>query len=270
MPELPEVETIKRDLEPSVRGQRILRVEAKPDPRYRELEHAVGKRIEAVRRRGKYLLFDLGETELVIHLGMTGRLGFAPELPPLGHLRVNFRLEEGWLYFNDPRRFGKVFLVPKGEYASMPTLAEMGPEPFENFSFEPFFEQVRKVSSIKPALLSQRIVAGLGNIYVDEALFLAGIHPERGKLEREEAERLFRAIPDVLALAIERRGTTLRDYRDGRGQYGTNQDFLRVFDRTGEPCPRCGTAIEKKWVGGRGTHYCPHCQVYEKRTTPHN
>jgi formamidopyrimidine-DNA glycosylase len=267
MPELPEVETIRLDLIDPLLGRSIDRVEQRiDDPHYVNLEAAQTRTIRDLRRRGKYLIADLGDRELVLHLGMTGQLGVVREVPShLRHLHVLFHLDDGThLFFNDQRRFGRLIVVTAGDYTAIPTLATMGPEPLgPDFRYEPFAEAVAKATTIKPLLLSQRIVAGLGNIYVDEALHLARIHPERGRLSRKEARRLFEAIPAVLTGGLERRGTTFKDYRDGMGRYGTNQDFLRVFDREGQPCPVCGRPIEKIWVSQRGTHFCPTCQPRE-------
>lgn len=266
MPELPEVETIRRDLEPLLVGRTVtavdLRVEAPYAARYVNLDEAVGREVRALRRRGKYLIGDLGDRELIVHLGMTGQVGVRPEEPDHKHLRVLFALDDGArFFFADQRRFGKLHVVTPRDYAAMPTLAEMGPEPFDpEFHFEPFADVMSRVSNVKAALLSQKPVSGLGNIYVDEALHLARIHPERGFLKRAEAKRLFQAIPEVLGTGIRNRGTTFKDYRDGMGNYGTNQDFLKVYDREGEPCRVCGTTIRKLRVAQRGTYYCPRCQ----------
>ncbi|HEY9897567.1 MAG TPA: bifunctional DNA-formamidopyrimidine glycosylase/DNA-(apurinic or apyrimidinic site) lyase [Pantanalinema sp.] len=264
MPELPEVETIRTDLEPLLLGRRITRVaQALVDPHYRDLRDAEGRRVEALRRRGKYMIAALGDRDLVIHLGMTGQLAVAAA-PSAGmrHLRVSFFLDDGTgLFFNDPRRFGRLQVVPPGAYGTIPTLAAMGPEPLSpEFGLEAFARRTARARTLKPLLLNQKVVAGLGNIYVDEALHLAGLHPERGALSFAEAERLHAAIREVLRHGIEHRGTTFRDYRDGMGRYGTNQDFLRVFAREKAACPVCSTPILKTRVGGRGTYYCPECQ----------
>jgi formamidopyrimidine-DNA glycosylase len=264
MPELPEVETIRTDLEPFLLGRRIARVtQALEDPHYRDLMEAEGRFIEALGRRGKYLIAGLGEKELVIHLGMTGQLAVAA-VPSamLRHLHVHFLLDDGAsLYFNDPRRFGWLHVVPAGDYRTIPTLAAMGPEPLSpQFDLAVFARQLARARTLKPLLLSQKVVAGLGNIYVDEALYLAGLHPQRGALSKAEAERLHAAIREVLRQGIAHRGTTFKDYRDGLGRYGTHQDFLRVFAREGETCLACGTPIVKTRVSGRGTYYCPVCQ----------
>lgn len=264
MPELPEVETIRRDLAPLLEGRAITRVtEAIADPHYRHLADAVGRTVHRLRRRGKYMIADLGDRELVIHLGMTGQVGVMPEVPPsLRHVHVRFDLDDGSVFFfNDQRRFGYLMVVEPGDYRSIPTLAAMGPEPLEgDFAFEPFAQAMARAKTLKPLLLSQRVVAGLGNIYVDEALHRAKLHPECGALTRPEARRLYDAIRAVLATGIENRGTTFKDYRDGMGRYGTNQAFLWAFDQEGKPCRMCGGLIAKTRVGNRGTYLCPHCQ----------
>lgn len=266
MPELPEVETIRADLEPHLLGRRIVAAEILVESafagRYVNLDQALERRIQALRRRGKYLLLDLGDRELIVHLGMTGQVGVKPPAPEPKHLRLRFRLDDASVFFfADQRRFGKVHVVPTGDYAAMPTLAGMGPEPFgPEFRFDSFAEAMSRTKNVKALLLSQKPVSGLGNIYVDEALHMARIHPARGALERAEAERLFRAIPEVLATGIRNRGTTFKDYRDGMGNYGSNQAFLRVYDRAGEPCPECRTPIVKLRVAQRGTYHCPTCQ----------
>lgn len=264
MPELPEVETIRTDLEPLLVGRDIIRVaQALEDPHYRNLRAAEGRRVRALRRRGKYMIAELGDKELVVHLGMTGQIAVAAQPPDaMRHLHVRFQLDDGTgCFFNDPRRFGWLQVVDPGVYEGIPTLATMGPEPLgEEFAFEAFAERMAGARTLKPLLLNQKVVAGLGNIYADEALHLAGLHPERGRLTRSEARRLHAAIREVLRRGIANRGTTFKDYRDGMGRYGTNQDFLGVFDREGEPCPVCATLIVKTWVGGRGTHLCPACQ----------
>jgi formamidopyrimidine-DNA glycosylase (fpg) len=266
MPELPEVETIRNDLEPLLVGRRVTRVDLLVEldfqARYVRLDEAVGRNMRALRRRGKYLIADLGDRELIVHLGMTGQVGVKATDPGLKHLRVAFTLDDGAVFFfADQRRFGKIHVVSPGDYAAMPTLAEMGPEPMEKeFRFEPFAAAMNAASNVKALLLSQKPVSGLGNIYVDEALHLAKIHPARGHLTRAEAKRLFQAIPQVLSTGITNRGTTFKDYRDGMGNYGTNQDFLLVYDRAGEPCRTCQTPIVKLRVAQRGTYICPRCQ----------
>lgn len=265
MPELPEVETIRNDLAPELVQQTIKRVEVLfADPHYQNLEEASGRTIHSLTRRGKYLIAHLGDRELLIHLGMTGQVGVQQEVPrDLRHVHVRFWLGNGNVfYFNDQRRFGRLIVVRPGDYAALPTLAAMGPEPLsDDFDLHDFTSKVARVKTIKALLLSQQAVAGIGNIYADEALFLARIHPQQGQLTAIEAKRLHEAIRQVLSHGVENRGTTFKDYRDGNGKYGNNQDFLNVFDRTGAPCPRCKTPIQKLRVAGRGAHLCPNCQI---------
>ncbi|MBM4360870.1 MAG: bifunctional DNA-formamidopyrimidine glycosylase/DNA-(apurinic or apyrimidinic site) lyase [Deltaproteobacteria bacterium] len=268
MPELPEVETVRRELGPWLTGRTILearRVEAPAGPKYANLARASGQRILDVSRRGKFLLLPLsGGDELVVHLGMTGVI--SPE-KPAGHLRVELVLsgpQPDRLYFRDARRFGRFLVVRAGAYAALPTLAALGPEPFDPaFTDEVFAASLaRSRGPVKPLLLSQRIVAGLGNIYVDEALFEVGVHPLRpaNRVTPSEAAALRRASIAILERAIAHRGTTFSDYRTVNGQVGEYASRLAVYAHEGEPCPRCGTAIEKLVVGQRGTHFCPACQ----------
>lgn len=273
MPELPEVETMVRDLAPRVEGRTITAVRADfPGivvwPAYDELAARVtGQGIEGVERRGKYAIFRLASGDaLIIHRGMTGSLLWRQPGEPLeSHVRITFTLSGGAeLRFNDPRKFGKVYAMEgQGKERPLPWTG-MGPEPL-NGGFTPagLAGSLRgRTGLIKPLLLGQRIVAGLGNIYVDEALFQAGVHPERRAhtLTAEEIERLHGAIREVLIAAVEGRGTTFSSYADIEGRAGRYQDALLVFQRAGKPCPRCGTEIVRLVVGGRGTHVCPRCQ----------
>lgn len=265
MPELPEVETIRCDLAPKLVGQTIMQVEVLlQDPHYQGLAEATGRTIRSLHRRGKYLIAALGDRELLLHLGMTGQVGVQATVPSeLRHVHVRFLLGNGQtFYLNDQRRFGRAIVVHPGDYAALPTLAAMGPEPLsEAFDLEEFTSRVARVKTIKALLLSQQAVAGVGNIYADEALFVAKIHPQQGQLTATEAEHLHAAIRQVLAHGVEHRGTTFKDYRDGMGNYGSHQAFLNVFDRTDLPCPTCQTLIQKLRVAGRGTHLCPACQI---------
>lgn len=274
MPELPEVETVRRELEPWLTGRTIRdarRVDAPAGPKYRGLERASGQRILAVNRRGKFLLLPLsGGDELVLHLGMTGIV--SPERPA-SHLRAELTLSgptPNHLYFRDARRFGRCLVVRAGEYGSLPTLAKLGPEPFDPaFTDESFSASLARARGpIKPLLLSQRVVAGLGNIYVDEALFEAKVHPLRpaNRVTREEAALLRSASLAILERAIAHRGTTISDYRTVNGNVGEYATRLSVYGHEGEPCPSCGRAIVKMVVGQRGTHFCPRCQPKGRRT----
>ncbi len=267
MPELPEVETVRRELEPWLVGRRIRRarrVDAPRGPKYAGLERARGRRILGVARRGKFLLLPLsGGLELVIHLGMTGTL---TAREPDGHVRAVLELHgraPARLYFRDPRRFGRMLVVGAGDYAALPTLARMGPEPLsDDFQAPAFFAALQSSSAIKTLLLGQRPVAGLGNIYADEALWTARIHPRREarQLSRRKTYELCDAIEAVLSAGVEAGGTTLRDYRSLGGQPGGYAPKLQVYGRAGEPCPRCGAAICRIVVGGRSSHLCPRCQ----------
>jgi formamidopyrimidine-DNA glycosylase len=267
MPELPEVETIRRQLAPWLTGRRIRfarRVDAPAGPKYDGLERAAGQRIEAVGRRGKFLLCPLsGGDELVVHLGMSGALRCDQ---PSGHLRVEVGLDGApprRLYFEDPRRFGRFLVVHAGDYRALPTLARMGREPFdEALDAAAFHGALDTPTPIKTHLLSQRPVAGLGNIYVDEALWRVRLHPSRPSrsLRRPQAAALLAAIRAVLGEALAMHGTTLRNYRRVDGGRGSFASELAVYGRTAEPCLRCGSAIARIVLGARGTHFCPRCQ----------
>ena len=268
IPELPEVETIRRQLSPWLTGRTIVsanRADAPPGPKYAHLEQAAGGKILAVNRRGKFLILplDIGH-ELIIHLGMTGVL---TPVRPAGHLRVVIELNPGpdaSLYFQDIRRFGRFFTALRGDRSGCPSLLGMGPEPLSDaFTLDGFVQALRSLAAIKTRLLSQRAVAGLGNIYVDEALWQIGVHPERRAegLEREDVAALRSSIIALLRDAVEQGGTTLNNYRNVRGEAGAFKSQLQVYGRTNEPCMRCGTAIRRSVVGQRGTHWCPRCQA---------
>ena len=264
VPELPEVETTRRQIEPLVVGKRIERIEHDSPHRYVNTHLAHDRIIRGISRRGKYLIMHLngnGEPlELIVHLGMTG--GFRPQ--PGRHTRVTLHLEgDAALYFQDSRRFGRWAVIPAGAYASMPTLSNMGPEPLtDDFDETAFVTAALTAPAVKPWLLSQIPVAGVGNIYADESLWRAGIHPAQTRLTREEARRLHAAIRDVLAQAVIAGGSTLSDnsYAQPDGTPGYFQVQHSVYAREGHPCPRCGQTIEKTVLGQRGTHYCPQCQ----------
>jgi formamidopyrimidine-DNA glycosylase len=268
MPELPEVETVRRELEPWLTGRTIVRARrasAPPGPKYARLERASGQRIVAVGRRGKFLVLPLdGGDDLVVHLGMTGVI---TSVRPASHVRAVLELDgeaPSVLYFQDPRRFGRFLTVPSGDYRSLPTLHHLGPEPLDP-SFRPraFHEALaHSRAPIKALLLGQRPVAGVGNIYADEALWRARIHPRvpAGELTRAQAAALLRAIRAVLARSIELQGTTFRDYRTVNGQPGAFVAELAAYGHEGDPCRRCRAPLRKIVVGGRGTCFCPGCQ----------
>lgn len=271
MPELPEVETLARDLCRLLCGAEFKAVTiywprsvAMPSPE--ELAHGLpGQRVMAVGRRGKFLQLSLsGPSYLLIHLRMTGHVQVEPATTPLdAHARVVLDLTDGRrLVFSDPRKFGRLYWLTQPDLV----LGALGPEPLADDLTLGTFRSLlaTRKGALKPLLLNQALLAGLGNIYTDEALFRAGLHPLRkaNTLTAGEAERLYTAIRDVLQQAIGNRGTTLADarYRDAEGQPGHNRENLRVYHRAGEPCQCCGTPIERTVVGGRGTHFCPHCQ----------
>ncbi|HWG57372.1 MAG TPA: bifunctional DNA-formamidopyrimidine glycosylase/DNA-(apurinic or apyrimidinic site) lyase [Gaiellaceae bacterium] len=270
MPELPEVETVRRALAPVLEGRTFARVEIE-DPRlvrpHEPLEVAAeleGERVRTVDRRGKYLLvrFESGRT-LVVHLRMTGSVLHEPG-EGLLHRRARVELDDGTCFvYRDVRRFGTWELVEPGELE--PYLAErLGVEPLGRFTAAALGERLAgRRAPVKAALLDQRTVAGLGNIYVDEALWYARLHPLRtaGSLEGDELRRLHRGIRRALALGIARQGSTLSDYRLPDGSEGTMQREFRAYGRTGEPCDRCGTELAKTRVAGRGTWFCPRCQT---------
>ena len=207
-----------------------------------------------------------GDTvDLVLHLGMTGSFRFAeePRHDDLDHVRAWFALsDDRYLLFNDPRRFGRVSVVPQDDHSSIPTLAALGPEPLgPDFTVDRFADDLQRTSAtVKAALLGQRIVAGVGNIYADESLWRARIHPLSRRVGRDRAARLHAAVVEVIRGAVQREGTTFRDYQMVNGQSGRNADFLDVYGRGGEPCPRCGTELRHTVVAQRGTTYCPRCQ----------
>ena len=264
MPELPEVETIRRQLDPVLAGRSVVAAASHPSAKFAEAVEATGAQIERVRRRGKYLLFDLDDDrELIVHLGMTGVLSVPAEPPESAYIRAQWQLDDGnWLIFDDVRRFGRIRVVPAGDYATIATLHALGPEPFdEAFTAQHLHAALNKGSRrIKTQLLSQRPVAGLGNIYADEALWLARVRPTARSITKPAAARLRDACVEVLASAINNGGTTLRDYRNAEGGAGNNQFYLRCYGRSGEPCERCGTALRSKQVDARTTTWCPSCQ----------
>lgn len=262
MPELPEVETIVRALAPRLKGRRIENAEFRsllvlrgdPEETSRGL---TGQRIRAVRRHGKFILFELEhERCLAVHLGMTGRLLLDGVAGP--HTRVLLTLDRGVLLYDDIRKLGRLELCD-----GLPSrLSKLGPDPL-SIDFERFADLLRKHRScLKALLLNQTFLRGMGNIYADEALFRARIHPLAigSRLRKERAQRLYRAIVSVLAEAIERRGSSVSNYVDADGRAGTFQLLHNVYRRTGQPCTVCSTPIRRILVAQRGTHFCPHCQ----------
>ena len=263
MPELPEVETVRRQLEPLVVGRTIVEAWGHPSAKFSSAPLAGGAGIASVGRRGKYLVLGLDDRrELIVHLGMTGQLRMRPEGPD-PYVRAWWALDDaGVLELRDVRRFGRVGVVPAGEWASLPTLARQGPEPWDRVLDDGgLWRNLRRSRArVKTQLLSQRPLAGVGNIYADEALWRASVHPGRRTVTRAEADRLLVALRAVLEQGIANGGTTLRDYRAVDGAPGTNQLELACYGRSGLPCLRCGAPLRRTVVDGRGTTHCAVCQ----------
>jgi formamidopyrimidine-DNA glycosylase len=270
MPELPEVETVVRELRPHLVGRSIAdarvdwaRTIAEPAEDVTRFRAGVrGRQISSLGRRGKFVVLGLSDGQsLLIHLRMSGRLLLVPRGVPR-HLRVVFDLSGGErLYFYDQRKFGRIWLVDDLDSV----VGDLGPEPLsEGFTLDLFRALLaRRRGMLKPLLLNQRFVVGLGNIYVDEALFRAGLHPRRtaDTLTTEEIGRLYSVVRAVLRQALEHHGTTF----DGifvrpQGEEGRHQEGLSIYGRGGLPCTRCATPVERIVVSGRGTHFCPRCQ----------
>jgi formamidopyrimidine-DNA glycosylase len=291
MPELPEVETIKRGLERLLPGKKVLNVECIDSPKSfpnppSEVEHFLyGATITSVRRRAKVLLIELSsDYTLVIHLKMTGQLVYVgaerfgaghPNDSLLGVLpdrstRVVLTFSDGsHLYFNDQRKFGWIRLMPTIAVPEIDFMKRVGPEPLEeSFTAAEFLPRIRRRNNttVKAAILDQTVLAGVGNIYADESLWAAKIHPAtrvRDVADKKLAQ-LLTEIKKVMTLSIDKGGSTDKNYVDAEGKRGSYLSFANVFRREGQPCPRCGTSIEKLRVAGRGTHVCPSCQ-YEER-----
>ncbi|MFA6306877.1 MAG: bifunctional DNA-formamidopyrimidine glycosylase/DNA-(apurinic or apyrimidinic site) lyase [Patescibacteria group bacterium] len=283
MPELPEVETIVRDLNRGLKNKKIIGIESLDHKVFQlsggKIKEAVGKKIKAVKRRAKMIIIDLGELSLIVHLKMTGQLVYkiktkiiagghpilnqAQELPNK-FTRVIFRFnDKSALYFNDVRRFGWIKLVSLGELKSIGR--SLGVEPLSPKFTLKYFKQVlthKRKTTIKQFLLDQKYIAGIGNIYADEALFAARLKPVRRveTLRPDEIKKLWLMIPKILRYAIKYRGTSFNDYVDARGQAGNFVKYLQVYGRAGEKCRNCGGIVRKMKLGGRGTHWCDRCQ----------
>lgn len=267
MPELPEVETVRRQLEVRLRGRRIVEAWSHPSPKFTPAVEIVGEPLGAMGRRGKFIIVPVGKDrsrELIVHLGMTGRLTITDNPSPGNpHLRAWWALDDGsTLEFADIRRFGRIRVVHTGDYRSIPTLATAGPEPFDpSFDGETFWKLLSQSRrTLKTRLLSQRPIAGVGNIYADEALWLAKINPKVRRLSRSRSGILLDAIRTVLQQGLSNGGTTLRDYRDVSGNSGENQHQLMAYGRSSFPCFRCGATLKSEQIDGRTTTWCPTCQ----------
>jgi formamidopyrimidine-DNA glycosylase len=271
MPELPEVETVARSLGPHLTGAVLTGAEVSwprmvgcPDAAVLSAMLA-GRRVQGVGRRGKYVVLSLDRGYLLFHLKMSGRLKVTDATEPAGpHLRAVFPLADGrQLRFEDARKFGRIYLVEQLERVTAP----LGPEPLSDELSPEEFQRLlaRRSGRVKSLLLNQEFLAGLGNIYADEVLFAARLHPLRlaRSLTPEEQQRLYQAIRTVLARAVASGGTTLRDrsFLNPEGHAGAFQEEVAVYGRAGDPCPRCGEPIERIVIGGRSAHFCPHCQA---------
>lgn len=273
MPELPEVETIVRGLQQEVIGSRIVGVIVREDmllanrDQKKFIETIAGRVIKSVKRRGKYIIIGLsGNYSLVIHLRMTGKLLIKPSEAGFDkHSHVIFRLEgDRDLRFNNIRKFGRIYVVEGDNWQQAGSLSELGPEPLaHDFTVDKFKERIsRRTTGIKSLLLKQDFIAGMGNIYTDEALYRAGISPYRSadSLTDKEITALYQAIRKVLKLGIKYNGTTFSDYVNSNGESGEFQEKLQVYQHDGEDCARCHHTIQKDKIAGRGSHFCPNCQ----------
>lgn len=273
MPEMPEVEIIRQTLIHKVAGRKIKEVEFLLSrlvkwPSAGEFQAVLtGKTIVDLTRRGKYLLFHLDDQLImVVHLRMTGRLSYVtPGMERDRFTRIIFKLDNGdRLIYGDTRTLGTLYLLPPEELWRISGLATMGPEPLSpEFTLEYLTKTLKeRHGNLKAVLLNQKYIGGLGNIYVDESMAIANVHPERiaSSLTTDEVQLLFHAINKVIADGISHGGTTFRDYRDGEGKRGSHQNHLAVYGRKMAPCLTCGTPILWKTIAGRGTHFCPECQ----------
>lgn len=269
MPELPEVEVTRRSFADRIQGAKILGLRlGKPlrwplgvDPR-----EVIGRRVSSVRRRGKYLLIDLDQGLLLLHLGMSGSVSFAAQQPAAGvHDHVDLVTDQGTLRLNDPRRFGAlVWASSEDAPEAQKLLGHLGMEPLsDSFDFDVFVQGLKKRQApIKQVLLAGEVVVGVGNIYASEALFLAGIRPttRASKISKPRSAKLYAAVRDVLARAVEKGGSTLKDFSNAYGESGYFQLEANVYGHEGEPCRVCSTPIKMIRQGQRATFYCPVCQ----------
>jgi formamidopyrimidine-DNA glycosylase len=261
VPELPEVETVVRSVAPRLTGRRILRAQFSshhvvPGSFKRLASRVAGQTVHGVTRHGKFIVAGLDHGNLIIHLGMTGRLLF--DAIPGPHTRAIFELDEGVLLYDDPRQFGRIEWAPE-----LPArVARLGPDALDISEADFLARLAMRRARIKPLFMDQRFLRGMGNIYSDEALFQAAIHPRAiaARLSPERGRRLYRAMIDVLRAAIESKGSSISNYVDAEGRSGSFQHQHQVYGREGETCNRCGATIRRVVLGGRSTHYCPKCQ----------
>jgi formamidopyrimidine-DNA glycosylase len=283
MPELPEVETVRRGLSEILPGAKLLNVEIRePKSARGDLNQLTHARAKSLRRFGKMLVIDFDNNfSIAVHLRMTGQLIFRdqksqnqfagghPTDSAMGALpdkstRVILKFSNGTLFFNDQRKFGFMQIEPTAQIASIPFLQKLGPEPFDANSRAQIVQNIQKHrnAEIKAVLLDQTVIAGLGNIYADESLWLAQIHPATrvAKISVRKLAELIQYAADVMNESIQIGGTTFSDFRNARGEVGEYVDHLRAYGRAGKPCLRCGTAMQKIRIAGRGSTFCPHCQ----------
>ena len=274
MPELPEVETARLGLEQLILGKTIADVEVRwssiihtEEPINQWVQHLIGEKIIAIRRRAKYLIFEFTQGLLVVHLRMEGKFEFdaQAQMIPRKHVHVIVTFtDHSRLFYDDVRKFGRFEWIERDFEVDYFMNKKLGPEPTaETFGLREFVHGLSKTGrAIKPVLLDQKLVVGLGNIYVDESLFKARIHPTTpaNQLKFSEVEKLHQAIIEVLQQAVEAGGSTIRTYRNSLGEAGKFQTALAVYGRTDEPCVECGHLIRKMKLSGRGTHYCAICQ----------
>lgn len=273
MPEMPEVETVRRGLQAQVKGRKITHVEIRyqaliTGPVDQFIEFTTGAVIEDIGRRAKFLLIHLNNGYTIIsHLRMEGRYRISADPSAIDkHSHAIFTLDNGEkMIYNDVRKFGRMQLWPTAELANNKSLKKLGPEPLsKEFTFDNLKPRIlRHRKDIKTVLLDQSVMSGLGNIYVDEVLWKVKIHPETSAnhLNDTEIQKIIDASNEEMKLAIKSGGSTVRSYIDSTGHKGNMQNNLKVYGKEGTPCPRCGTEIQKIKVGGRGTHFCPKCQV---------
>ncbi len=263
MPELPEVEIVVREINPELSGQNIINIEILWERtfRNRSISELAGQQIKNVGRQGKYIIIELSKTYLLIHLRMTGQLLFSLDGLDKKHVRMIFTLGNGKkLYFRDVRKFGRIDHVDDPQTV----LENTGIDALDELNTEKYFAGLMKnrKMNIKAFLLAQKYISGVGNIYADECLFRARIHPESvtAKIPKKKISQLYKEINFVLNFAIDHMGSTISDYRDAFGESGDAQNFFQVYQRTGLPCFHCGKEIKKSKTAGRGTHFCLKCQ----------
>ncbi|OGF57619.1 MAG: DNA-formamidopyrimidine glycosylase [Candidatus Fraserbacteria bacterium RBG_16_55_9] len=266
MPELVEVETIRRSLEREIVGLTLQDIDVKErvhllkNCSLSQLKRCLtGWQLMTVMRRGKYLIFDFGRYSMILHLRMSGRL----LLQPARHTRLVLDFDEKKLFFDDARRFGMLYLSESSQLEELKPLKELGIEPLSlGYTLGAFRQKLRTREEIKRSLLDQRKIAGLGNIYANEALFEARIHPKRqaNSLSPQESRRLFQAIPLILGRALEAGGTSIDSYRTPQGELGRFQEDFSVYERAGRPCRRCLASVKRIAHGGRSSYFCPKCQ----------